>query len=273
MTGSIERIEQALDGWLGPVPLVLGLCGAQGSGKSTLSEALRRRLTERGLKIAILSLDDLYLPRAARCDLARHVHPLFATRGVPGTHDVGLGITLLDAVKAGEDVLLPRFDKSTDEPEACERWTAVPGPIDVLIFEGWCVGARPEQDAALAKPVNALETEYDPDAIWRRAVNTALGSDYAALFARIDRLVMLAAPGFEIVEIWRREQEHDLGLRLASEGRQRDRLMTDGEISTFIQHYERLTRHLLSDMPNHAHLVLRIDSTRQLLAETAEEQN
>ncbi|WP_295172986.1 hypothetical protein [uncultured Brevundimonas sp.] len=142
MTGSLEKLEQALDGWRGSQPFVLGICGAQGSGKSTLSDALAKRLNGRGARTAILSLDDLYLSRARRADLAHTVHPLFRTRGVPGMHDVVQGVALLDAVKAGRGVTLPRFDKATDDPAPQAQWPVIEGPIDVLIFEGWCIGAR-----------------------------------------------------------------------------------------------------------------------------------
>lgn len=260
MTASLDAVEQALDGWRGDGPFVLGVCGAQGSGKSTLAEGLTARLTARGLRAATLSIDDLYLSHAARAELGRIVHPLFATRGAPGTHDAGLGVGLLDAVRAGQDVVLPRFDKATDDPAP----TGAPakGPLDVLIFEGWCVGARAQDDAALASPVNALEAERDPDLTWRRFANLALATDYAELFERIDRLVLLAAPGFEVVRDWRIQQEHALRAR-AGEGA---RTMSDAEIGVFIQHYERLTRHILSDMPAYADLTLRLDEHRRLKA-------
>ena len=218
------------------------------------------RLEARGLRAAVLSLDDLYLPHDERARLARIVHPLLATRGVPGTHDVARGVRLLDAVRAGEDVVLPRFDKATDNPAPTDAWKAVMGALDVLIFEGWCVGARAQEEAALTVPVNALEAERDPERTWRRFVNLALSTDYAELFERIDKLVLLAAPGFEVVRAWRIEQEHDLRRR-AGEGA---RTMSDGQIGVFIQHYERLTRHILSDMPAFADLTLRLDEKREL---------
>lgn len=260
MTGSLEAVERALDGWRGDRPFVLGVCGAQGSGKSTLSAGLAQHLNARGIRAAILSLDDLYLSHDQRAEMARRVHPLFAVRGVPGTHDVGQGLALLDAVKAGRSVTLPRFDKATDDPAPEAEWTTLDGPLDVLIFEGWCVGARPQAEAVLAEPVNALEAERDPDGVWRRQVNAALGGPYADLFARIDRLVLLAAPGFEVVERWRLQQEHALRAQ-APEGA---RVMSDAEVATFIQYYERLTRHILSDMPRYADLTLRLDADRQL---------
>jgi len=260
LTGSLDALERAVDGWRGYGPFVLGLCGAQGSGKSTLSVGLAQRLNARGIRTAILSLDDLYLSHDRRAEMAREVYPLFAVRGVPGTHDVGQGLALLEAVKAGQGVTLPRFDKATDDPAPKAGWSVIDGPMDVMIFEGWCVGARPQDEAALAEPVNALEAERDPDGVWRRHVNMALAGPYADLFARIDRLVLLAAPGFEVVERWRVQQEQSLRA-LAPEGA---RVMSDAEVATFIQHYERLTRHILCDMPRYADLVLRLDADRQL---------
>lgn len=258
MTASLDAVERALDGWRGDGPFILGVCGAQGSGKSTLAEGLTQRLAARGLRAATLSIDDLYLSHAERALLGETLHPLFATRGAPGTHDTALGAHLLDQVKAGQDVVLPRFDKATDDP--APSGAPVKGPLDVLVFEGWCVGARPQPDDALAAPVNALERDQDPDATWRRRANQALATDYAALFARLDRLVLLAAPGFEVVCDWRLQQEHELCARVGDGAR----TMSDDEIGVFIQHYERLTRHILSDMPAYADLTLRLDEKRRL---------
>lgn len=265
MTASLDRIDAALSDWrtAGPRPFILGLCGAQGSGKSTLSQALVQRLQARGLKAAILSLDDLYLSRAARAALAKTIHPLFITRGVPGTHDAALGIDVLDAVRRRSPVALPRFDKSTDEPIPAHLWPEV-ADLDLLIFEGWCVGAMPQPAADLAEPVNGLERTQDLDATWRTRVNIDLAGPYADLFARIDKLVLLAAPDFAVVATWRTQQEHDLSRMLEREGRTGTKVMTDAEIRHFIQHYERLTRYILSEMPHRADLTLRLDANRGL---------
>jgi D-glycerate 3-kinase len=266
VTGSLDRVETAVRGWLEPDagrPLILGLCGAQGSGKSTLAEGLCERMAARGIATATLSLDDLYLTGEARAALARDVHPLLRTRGVPLTHDVAQGIGLLDAIRAGKATSLPRFDKSRDEPAPETRWQPVPANLDLLIFEGWCVGARAQDEAALATPANALERDEDPHGIWRRAVNTALRTSYADLFARLDRLVLLAAPGFAIVERWRTEQEGTLRRTLEAQGRGTASLMDPLALARFIAHYERLTRWILEEMPARADLVLRLDADRR----------
>jgi D-glycerate 3-kinase len=268
VTASLDRVETAVRGWLDSAagrPLILGLCGAQGSGKSTLAEGLRDRMEAHGIATAILSLDDLYLSGDARAALARDVHPLLRTRGVPLTHDVAHGIALLDAVRDGQPTSLPRFDKSRDEPEPETHWQPVPAGLDLLTFEGWCVGARAQDDAALTAPVNALERDEDPVGIWRRAINDALRTDYADLFARIDRLILLAAPGFEIVARWRTGQEDTLRRTLEAQGRSTTSLMDAPALARFVAHYERLTRWILAEMPARADLVLRLDADRRLL--------
>ncbi|ESQ74725.1 kinase [Asticcacaulis sp. AC402] len=262
MTGSLERVHASVVLWSTPGrPFVLGLCGAQGSGKSTLSVALKQRLEGEGAKVALISLDDLYL---APQDRPVAIHPLFATRGVPGTHDVALGVQVFDDLIAGRETALPRFDKASDSPFAREVWPVVTAP-DVIIFEGWCVGAQSQFDGELSAAVNALERDEDPDGVWRRHVKAQLDGPYRDLFRRIDRLVLLAAPGFEVVQSWRTQQEHDLSRMLENEGRSGRKVMADAEIARFIQHYERLTRYILREMPGRADLTLHLDADRGLL--------
>ena len=247
---------------MGPA-FVVGICGPQGSGKSTTVRVVAALLEARGLKVATLSLDDLYLPRADREVLARDVHPLLRTRGVPGTHDVALGLAVLDGLAEAGETALPRFDKASDDRAPVEAWPRVVGPVDVVLFEGWCVGARPEPLGTLAAPVNALERERDPDGVWRAYVNAALAGPYRALFARLDLLILFTAPDFETVLAWRQEQEAKLRRRLAETGQGADRAMSDEEVAVFVQHYERLTRHIAREAPARADLVLALDADRR----------
>jgi D-glycerate 3-kinase len=239
-------------------PLVVGVCGAQGSGKSTVSAALAARFE----RAVTFSIDDLYLGRAARADLASQIHPLLATRGVPGTHDPMLGIEVLNALVRGEFVALPRFDKATDDRVPVERWPMAEASREVVIFEGWCVGARPQSAQDLVDPVNRLEAEEDPDGRWRLSVNDALGGAYQTLFDGIDMLVLMAAPDWETVLGWRTQQEHEL--RAANPNG--STLMDDDAVVRFVSHYERLTRHILAEMPGRADLVLRLNEARACVA-------
>ncbi len=240
-------------------PLVIGLCGAQGSGKSTVGAALAARLPD----TVVLSLDDLYLPRAERERLAETVHPLLRTRGVPGTHDVALGEAVLADLRAGRPVTLPRFDKAIDDRAPESTWPLVEG-AKLVIFEGWCVGARPQAPVDLVAPLNALERDEDASGVWRRYVNDALAEHYDGLF-RCDALILLAAPGFEVVRQWRTQQEHALAADIAA-GRRRGRAMSDAEVGRFIQFYQRLTENILRDMPGYADLTVRLDADRRVIA-------
>lgn len=266
MTGALDRVEAFMRGLLAAMarrPLVLGICGAQGSGKSTLSDGLAARARAYGLRVAVLSLDDLYLTKGERTVLARDVHPLLATRGVPGTHDIDLGLSVLDALTRPGRVLLPRFDKAVDD--RAPTGVLVDGPVDLVLLEGWCVGALPQGTAALATPANTLERTRDPDGRWRRHVNERLAGEYQRLFARLDALILLAAPDFAVVRDWRIQQEESLRARLRDTGSSTCQTMTDAQVTAFIQFYERLTRHILTEMPGRADLVLRLDADRRVM--------
>lgn len=244
-------------------PILVGINGAQGSGKTTLCHFLAELLLpELGLTAVTLALDDLYLTHAERRQLARDVHPLLVTRGVPGTHDVDLGLALLGKLLAGtEPVALPRFDKSRDDRAPAAEWPVVSPPFDIVLFEGWCVGATPQDEEALAAPVNALEWKEDADGGWRRFVNDALAGPYRRLFAPIDMLVMLAPPDFGSVLANRREQERKLAAKVEAG----DHVMDDAALARFVQHYERLTRHMLATLPSRADIVVSLGRDHEVL--------
>jgi len=239
-------------------PVAIGLCGAQGSGKSTTAGRLAAQLQAGGYATAVLSIDDFYLTRSERAALAASIHPLLATRGVPGTHDVELAIhTLLNLLQASaaDTVPIPKFDKSRDERVPQAQWTAHRAPVEVVLLEGWCVGARPQPQDALTTPVNELEREEDMDGRWRRYVNQRLEGDYADLFSLLDTRMLLRPPDFETVYSWRAQQEAGLsrtGHSLSP--------MTEGELRRFIAHYERLTGWILLDEP--ANVIVHLDSRR-----------
>ncbi|UTW11594.1 hypothetical protein [Marinobacterium rhizophilum] len=254
-------------------PLVVGLNGAQGAGKSTLFTLLEIALSEGfGLRVAGLSIDDLYKTRAERERLGAEIHPLLRTRGVPGSHDVELGIALLQALKRGEHEAagrIPVFDKSIDDRCPASVWREWPAGVDVVVLEGWCVGASAQSDAQLQTPVNALERLEDPEAVWRRYVNAQLEGPYAELFALVDVTLMLRVPSMEAVYEWRSQQEKKLAQRMqylidTRASREPLRIMGEAEILRFIQHYERLTRAMLEDMPARADVVLQLNDNHKI---------
>jgi D-glycerate 3-kinase len=238
--------------------ILVGLCGAQGSGKSHTAARLVARLTEQGQSAVALSIDDFYLGHADRQRLGRDVHPLLVTRGVPGTHDVALAESTLSALLKATDadtVALPGFDKSRDDRVPRAQWAEHAGRCDVVILEGWCVAATPEPVAALAEPVNALEADEDRDGRWRSYVNAQLAGPYAGLFGRLDLRILLRAPSFEQVFGWRTEQEANLTRTPGAPPP-----MDAAELRRFISHYERITRHILAEEP--ADLIIPIGPDR-----------
>jgi len=250
--------DRIADLWVDDMrPLLIGINGAQGSGKTTLCRFLETLLIEHNLRTVTLSLDDLYLTQAERFALADGEHHLFATRGVPGTHDVALGEAILDDLLAGRTAAIPRFDKAVDDRAVVRRM--VEPPIDIVLFEGWCVGAVPQPAAALREPANALERDEDSGGAWRLEVNRRLATDYAELFGRIDLLVMLRIEGFEAVRANRKLQED----KLAASNPDGTALMDDAALDRFLMHYERLTRWMLEEMPGRADVVIPIGADQR----------
>jgi D-glycerate 3-kinase len=247
-------------------PIVAGLCGSQGSGKSTMAAFLKALLEDKGLKAAVLSIDDLYLTLAERERLAAEVHPLLRTRGVPGTHDLGLGHALIDVLSDGvAEVSMPRFDKAEDTRAPAETWPRVASPVDVILLEGWCVGALPQTEAALARPVNALEREEDAGGTWRHYVNEQLKGDYAGFFGRIDILALLKAPSFEVVYGWRSLQEKKLAEKVRLHGLTGTKVMDALQIRRFLMFYQRLTEWILEEMPGRADILMPLDEDHRIL--------
>ena len=253
--------------------LLVGINGSQGSGKTTVCDYLRECLAaSHGKRAVCLSLDDFYCTRAQRAQLASEIHPLLATRGVPGTHDMALLGATLDGLlaDAGADtVSVPRFDKAQDDRKPAGEWDRVEPPIDVVLLEGWCLGARPESDASLEVPVNELERSEDKGSQWRRHVNAEIAREFEPLYDRIDCWVMLCAPSFDCVYRWRREQEHKLARAEGKDGG--GRIMNDEQLLRFIQFYERITRRCLQSLPPRVHHFYQLDAARQVTWEAHRE--
>jgi D-glycerate 3-kinase len=230
--------------------LIAGIAGAQGTGKTTLARALVTALAARGLRAVALSLDDFYLTRAERQRLARQVHPLLATRGLPGTHDLALAHATLSALQqlpAGTAVGVSRFDKAADDRAPRAEWPGHVGPVQIVVFEGYCLGAQAETDpAALDAPINALERDEDPLGTARRYADEQLAGPYQALFARIDWLAFLRAPDMAAVVRWRAQQEEELR---AAVGREAGALLEPAAVERFVQGFERITRRMLANPP------------------------
>jgi D-glycerate 3-kinase len=270
MSSELARLYLPLANWLNrrrPAagPLLIGINGSQGSGKSTLCNLLKAILESAfDCRTCVISIDDLYLPQSVRRQLAKEIHPLLETRGVPGTHDIPLGLELFAGLKndsTDKIIAIPRFNKATDDRLPAEQWQQVGGAVDLVLFEGWCVGATPQAEGKLAAPLNFLEEQEDPDGRWRSYVNQQLAGPYRQLFAQLDLLLMLKIPEWEMVYHWRKRQEEQLAARRSGCG-----VMGDTALRRFIQHYERLTRHQLAVLPEKADLVMELNREQRVTA-------
>ena len=236
---------------------IIGLSGGQGSGKSTITGILKFILKkEYGLDLCVFSIDDFYKTKAERTKMSKKIHPLFLTRGVPGTHDVKLIDKTLRNLKKTifKPVLIPKFDKLTDDRFKKSQWTKVRKQPHVIIFEGWCVGARHQKINMLKKPQNLIEKKFDPDLKWRKKVNNLLKGNYKKLFNKIDKLVYLKAPSFNHIFQWRLLQEQKL--KLTSKNKE---TMSKSKVREFIMYYERITRQMMEDFSKISDLTVFLD--------------
>jgi D-glycerate 3-kinase len=244
--------------WRAAPPRRVGLAGGQGTGKSTLAGLLEQACAAVGLRACALPLDDFYLTQAERRALAGRVHPLLVTRGPPGTHDMARCLAAVQALggagpsDAAEPLALPVFDKGLDDRVGHR---SLRGPFDVVVLEGWCVGARAVAEESLHRPVNALERDEDRDGRWRRFVNARLASDYQPVWDRLDLRILLQAPSIDAVRRWRLEQEA---------ARPSEQRWDAPAIDRFVQHFERITRSMLEPGFEGADLIVQLDEAHRV---------
>lgn len=252
--------------------LIVGINGSQGSGKSTLADYLAllwRKAYQ--LNVVVLSIDDFYFTLQQRQALSQTIHPLLLTRGVPGTHDIDLAVDVIRSLTASTSpTLVPRFNKATDDRFPEHEWDSVSPGVDIIILEGWCMGAQPQTEEELMMPVNELEKIEDPDGHWRRYVNRQLAEVYPRLFNLVDTWVMLKAPSFDCVYQWRLEQENKLRDSLAASkkgtGNNNQKVMDGKAVGHFIQHYQRITEHLLKTLPGRVDYLFVLNENRKIIS-------
>ena len=241
---------------------IIGLTGGQGTGKSTISNILKIILKEAyNLETVIFSIDDFYKTLKERKKMSQKISNLFLTRGVPGTHDTKKLFRCLKMLKINnfKKMNIPKFDKSIDDRSKKNKWLKVKKKPNIVIFEGWCVGATAQKNKDLNLPINKLEKLKDNKKIWRQKVNLELKRSYKKIFNLIDKLIFLKVPSFKYVFKWRLLQEKKL--RITSKGK---KTMTDKQIKKFIMFYERLTKHMLKTLTNKADSVIKIDTKHRL---------
>ena len=244
---------------------IIGVSGVQGTGKTSLSELLENILKIEGFNIVRFSIDDFYLTKMDRQNLAKTMHPLLKTRGIPGTHDTHLLSAILNELinpTSKSSIKLPRFNKALDDRFPENKWMTVNFPIDLIILEGWFIGATPMAVESLHMPINELEASEDKDGRWRRFMAKQLEEKYQNIFDQINLLILLEAPSFEQVFNWRNIQEKKLRTR----ERNASGVMSEKQLMRFIQHYERLSRHCLEILPRKADVVYTLNKKHRIIS-------
>ena len=190
-------------------PYFVGLAGGQGTGKTTISSLIRIILIKYfKLDVFRISIDDFYKTRKERINLSKKVHPMLLTRGVPGTHDIDMMLNFFKKTKSKKfkRLKLPTFNKSMDDRFKKKKWYDLKKRPDVVIFEGWCVGAKSEKNITLCKNINSLEKAKDQKKIWRKYVNQQLKFKYKNLYSQLNCLIYLRAKNFSLLQKWRLKQ-------------------------------------------------------------------
>ena len=246
-------------------PYFVGLAGGQGTGKTTSSSLIEIILTKYfKLKVFRISIDDFYKTRKERISLSKRVHPMLLTRGVPGTHDINMMLKFFKKVKSKKfkRLKLPTFNKAIDDRYNKKYWYDLKKKPDVIIFEGWCVGAKPEGNNTLNKTINLMEKNKDKKRIWRKYVNQQLKSKYKKLYSQLNCLIYLKAKNFSLLQKWRLKQERKLLVN--NKKNSKLKIMNKEDVLSFMQTYQRITQNMFKNMPQYASIIINLNSNHQI---------
>ena len=246
-------------------PLIIGLAGGQGIGKTTITSIITIILKKYfKLNVFKISIDDFYKTRKQRILLSKNKHPLLMTRGVPGTHDINIMLNFFRKIKVKKfkSLKLPKFNKAVDERYKQNLWYKIKSKPDVVIFEGWCVGAKSQNFRQLRKPINSLERIHDQTFKWRQYVNYQLETKYKKLFNQLDGLLYLRAKNFSLLRRWRLKQEKKLWLK--SKNKKNLKIMNKDQVKNFMDTYQRITQQMFKDMPKYSSIIMNLNSSHQI---------
>ena len=246
-------------------PYFVGLAGGQGTGKTTISSLLKIILIKYfKLKVFRISIDDFYKTKKERIGLSKKIHPMLLVRGVPGTHDINMMLNFFKKVKSKKfkRLKLPTFNKAVDDRFNKKNWYNLEKKPDVIIFEGWCVGAKSEKNMTLKKTINSMEKTRDQKQIWRKYVNHQLQSKYKNLYSQLNCLIYLKAKNFSLLQRWRLKQERKL--RAKSKMKLNLKIMSRGEVLNFMQTYQRITQNMFRYMPKYASITFNLNANHQI---------
>jgi len=231
------------------------IAGSQGSGKSSLSKLIKLYLEKFCYKsVVIISMDDFYLSKSQRTQLSKNIHPLFLTRGVPGTHDLELMNKKIKQILNKEfPIYLPIFDKVSDSRKKTYKKIL---KADVVIFEGWCAGSQPVDQNYLQKNFNNLEKHKDKNFIWRNSYNKYL-NEYQKLFSQFNFFIYFQFNHWDHVLNWKYKQELELRDKKKDLGLKK-------YLREFIQYYEKVSKWMHLKVPKYCNILIKLDAHQKI---------
>jgi D-glycerate 3-kinase len=231
------------------------IAGSQGSGKSSLSKLIKLYLEKFYYKsVVIISMDDFYLSKKQRTQLSKNIHPLFLTRGVPGTHNLELMNKKIKQIFNKKfPIYLPIFDKVSDTRKRTYRKVL---KADVIIFEGWCAGAQPVDLNYLQKNFNNLEKHKDKNFIWRNSYNKYL-NEYQKLFSQFNFFIYFQFNQWDHVLNWKYKQELELRDKKKDLGLKK-------YLREFIQYYEKVSKWMHLKVPKYCNILIKLDPHQKI---------
>ncbi|GME93234.1 catalytic activity protein [[Candida] boidinii] len=226
-------------------PLIIGVSGPQGSGKTWTSERLTNKIREAYPdKLTInFSMDDFYLTHEdqQKLTISNPGNSFLSGRGLPGTHDLEfLNKILHKLLNKDKDIIIPRYQKGafSGEGDRCpeNEWQDLTGKsVDIIVFEGWFNGYLPYDNTdELLKSWNHIVTELKPtfkgfniDHIIR--LNNDL-EKYVKIWKLFDTFIFMTTDSIDNVYTWRIQQEHNLISEFGTG-------MTDDQVTKFVDRY------------------------------------
>ena len=236
--------------------LFLGLSGGQGAGKTTVAGTLKIILNKFfKRRIHISSIDDFYKTLIERNKMSRKIHPLFKTRGVPGTHDINLLNRIINNIELGnlKNIKIPIFSKNLDD--RLKKTIKISYIPDIIIIEGWCINTSPLPRKILMKSINIIEKKFDKNYVWRQYYNNQLKNYYKDLFLKLNFNIFLKVPNYKKIFKWKQLQEKKLS---------KNNIINQKKLKYFIMHYEKITKWMIKRMPLISNLVIFVDNDQKI---------
>ena len=185
---------------------IIGISALPGTGKTTLGKWLEAISLKLNFKIAVISIDDFYLP-SNEMQLAIKDNPWNVSRGFPGSHSAKLMHEKLLNWKINGELNVPVFDKSLRNGLGDRSHWRLDNP-DLLILEGWFLGVNPSTNF-LDDHIFITPSLSSHEYAYRFTIQENLKS-YIDTWRLIDNIWHLKPLKFSYMNQWKTFQEKEM---------------------------------------------------------------